>query len=78
MSKDTFADLDAEKAYVEALAKAMALENVADNLRAMSHMPPNSLRIGTDTYNKVLTDMALEMTNRAVYARQAFNKIKEG
>jgi hypothetical protein len=78
MSKDTFADFDAEQDYREALAKAMALENMAGELRAMSHMTPNSLRYDVDTYNKTLTDEALRMTNQAAYARQAFNKIKEG
>ena len=71
-------EVDAEQVYAEALAKAMAFEDMAAQLRAMDRMTPNSLRIDVDTYNEKLTNGALWMTNQAVYARQDFNKIKEG
>jgi hypothetical protein len=77
MSKDTFTEPDAEQAYTEALAKSLAMDSIASAVRNIRHWGPTTLRVDSDTYNKVLTDVALELTNRAVDATRDFNNLKE-
>ena len=69
-------EIDAEQAYTEALAKSLAMDSIASAVRNLRRWGPTTLRVDSDTYNQVLTDVALELTDRAGDATRDFNKIK--